>query len=247
MMAKMKAEMQSNQEEMTARLEAKIEAKVDIYHEKFEVLQGAFISWMDIHQARTEGIQEEIIVQMDAHRERMRSSVNAWQKETVVSQEATEACLESKEPTSVELVFVSEHQEVPKEDAAVKNVRALKKRRGDQHLILRCRVQLKKRTQGNNGSRKKLATTHRGMTCHAIPAPCKGDGSSGTRPGQCWKRNLERMDNQEETLGKTRKDHWNKEPRLKMAIISGKQNNTQQDFQEDHRAGDRKANSRDFH
>jgi predicted glycoside hydrolase/deacetylase ChbG (UPF0249 family) len=53
MMAKMKAEMKTKQE----RMEAKIEAN----NEKFEVLLGTLISWMDIHQARAETIQEEII------------------------------------------------------------------------------------------------------------------------------------------------------------------------------------------
>jgi hypothetical protein len=38
MMAKMKAEMESNQEDMMARLETKIKAKMDSHHEKFEVL-----------------------------------------------------------------------------------------------------------------------------------------------------------------------------------------------------------------
>jgi hypothetical protein len=79
-------------------------------------------------------------------------------------QEATEACLESKEPTS-ELVAV--HDEVPKEEAAVKTVRALKKRYGDWHLAVgHCR-QLKKWTQGDGGSQKKVATTSGGMT--AVP------------------------------------------------------------------------------
>jgi hypothetical protein len=55
-----------------------------------------------------------------------------------------------------------------------------------------------------------------------------------------------KTDVQEEMLGKTGKNHWNKEPRFKTAIISGKQNNTQQDLQEDHRAGDNKANSQDL-
>jgi hypothetical protein len=41
-----------------------------------------------------------------------------------------EACLESKEPTSVELKSVVEHREVPKE-AAVETFGALKKQYGD--------------------------------------------------------------------------------------------------------------------
>jgi transcription antitermination factor NusA-like protein len=64
--------------------------------------------------------------------------------------------------------------------------------------------------------------------------------------GQCCKRNLKRMAIQEEMTGTIRMHHWNKEPRLKRAIMSWKQKNTQQD-QKDGRAGDHKANSRDLH
>jgi hypothetical protein len=39
--------------------------------------------------------------------------------ETRACQEATEACLESKEPVSMEVESVAEHEEVPKEEVAV--------------------------------------------------------------------------------------------------------------------------------
>jgi hypothetical protein len=58
----------------------------------------------------------------------MGASVNAWQKEMMVCQEATEASLENKEPTSVETESVAMREEVPKEEFAVKTVRALKER-----------------------------------------------------------------------------------------------------------------------
>jgi hypothetical protein len=67
-------------------------------------------------------------------------------------------CLESKEPTSEETEIIAMHEEVPKEEAAVKTVRALMEWYGDQHLAIgRCQ-RLKK------------------WTCHAIPALCKGQG-----------------------------------------------------------------------
>jgi hypothetical protein len=75
-----------------------------------------------------------------------------------------EACLESKEPTSVEIKSVEVHEEVPKEEATVKTVRALKERYGDRHLAIGCCRQLKKQTQGNGGFWKKLATTHRWLS-----------------------------------------------------------------------------------
>jgi hypothetical protein len=88
---------------------------------------------------------------MDAHQERMEASMNAWQKETLACQEATEACQEKaktgqEEVEAVVDVFeerfyqmdttdleanqenldtVVEHQEVPKEEAAVKTLGAL--------------------------------------------------------------------------------------------------------------------------
>jgi hypothetical protein len=57
--------------------------------------------------------------------------------------------------------------EVFKEEATVKTVGALKKWHRDRHLAIRRCSQLKKQTQGNSGSRKKLSTTSKGMTHHA--------------------------------------------------------------------------------
>jgi hypothetical protein len=99
-------------------------------------------------------------------------------------QEEREAHLESKEPTSVVIGSIVVHKEVPKEEATVKTVTALKKQYGNQHLAIGHHRQLKKETQGDSGSWKKLATAHRGMTHHAVPAPSKGHGHQG----QCCKR-----------------------------------------------------------
>jgi hypothetical protein len=46
----------------------------------------------------------------------------------------TQACLESKEPTSGETESMAVYAEVPKEKAALKTVGALKKPHGDQYL-----------------------------------------------------------------------------------------------------------------
>jgi hypothetical protein len=102
----------------------KVEAGIQANTEKSEVLQTTLISWTDIHQARTEAIQEEIIAKMDAHQGRMGASVNAWRKEMM-------ACLESKEPTSVEIESVAVHEEVPKEEAMEITVRTLKEQYGN--------------------------------------------------------------------------------------------------------------------
>jgi hypothetical protein len=74
------ANLKEMKEEMTARLEASLQnmkAKIKANNEKFEVLQGTLVSWMDIHQASTEAIPEEITAKMDAHQERMEASMDA--------------------------------------------------------------------------------------------------------------------------------------------------------------------------
>jgi hypothetical protein len=59
------------------------------------------------------------------------AGMRTWRKETTACQEATGACLKSKEPTSEEMKSKAVHEEVPKEDTAVKTFGALKKRHGD--------------------------------------------------------------------------------------------------------------------
>jgi hypothetical protein len=66
-----------------------------------------------------------------------------------------------------EMKSVAVHEEVPKEEATVKPVRAVKKRHRVWHLAAGCHGKPKEQTQGNGGSQKKLATIHRGMTRHA--------------------------------------------------------------------------------
>jgi hypothetical protein len=137
---------------------------------------------MDILQNKTDAHSRRNNSQRYAHQETLGASVNVWRKETTVYQEATEACLESKKPTSVEMESEAEHEEVLKEEAAVEAYGALKERYGDRHLAVGRRQQLKKRSQGDGGSRKKLAAARRGMTRRAIPAPRMGHGRQG--PGR---------------------------------------------------------------
>jgi hypothetical protein len=101
------------------------------------------------------------------------AELRTWRKETTACQEATEACLESKEPTSLKVESDAEHKEVPKEDAAMETFGTTKKRHGDR---VEYRGKPNERAQGNGGSRKKSAAACRGMTGRAIPAQCKGHG-----------------------------------------------------------------------
>jgi hypothetical protein len=65
---------------------------------------------------------------------------------------------------------VAEHKEVPKEQAAVKPVRSLKKRHGDRHLAVGRRRKPKKRTQGTctTPARDSICT----VQCGGQDEPC---------------------------------------------------------------------------
>jgi hypothetical protein len=65
------------------------------------------------------------------------------------------------------------HEEVPKEEAAVKTLKSTEEAAWKPASGHRAPLKGKKWTQGNGGSQK-FATTSRGMTRHAIPALCKG-------------------------------------------------------------------------
>jgi hypothetical protein len=105
------------------------------------------------------------------------TEMRAWRKDTTTCQEKTDATDLVANPEEKESATV--HKEVPKEEAAVKPVRALKKRHGDRHLAVEGRGKPKKRTQGDGGSRKKLAAARRGMTRRVVPARRKGRGHKG--------------------------------------------------------------------
>jgi hypothetical protein len=67
--------------------------------------------------------------------------------------EVTEAYPEKMEPNPEPMKSTVEHQEVPKQEAAVKTIGALEDQYGDHQLIVRRRGLLKKRTQGHGGPR----------------------------------------------------------------------------------------------
>jgi hypothetical protein len=104
---------------------------------------------------------------LDAYQEKMDAWLgemkNDW-KETTACQETTEAYLEERK-------CVVEHQEVPKEEAAVETVGALGPRR-----------QPKKWTQSDGGSWKNSAIARSPLTCCAIPASRKEHSHQG--PGR---------------------------------------------------------------
>jgi hypothetical protein len=113
-------------------------------------------------KAQIKAIQEK----MDAAHEEMMADMRTWRKEMKASQEMMEAPLECKGSTLEGRESGMVLREVPKEEAAVKSLRSLRKRQGDWHLATKCCQKLKEWTQGNCGSQRNLAATRRGMTCY---------------------------------------------------------------------------------
>jgi hypothetical protein len=135
-------------------------------------------------RAGKEHLNEEMLAKLeaktDANQEKMDAwiaEIKAWRTETMVCQEATDTCLESKEPTNME--SITGHEEVHKEEVTVQPVRALKKRHGDRHPAIGCIGKPKKQTQGNGGPQRELAAAGRGMTHRAGVAWFKGRGHTG--------------------------------------------------------------------
>jgi hypothetical protein len=108
--------------------------------------------------------------------------------------------LECKVPTSEDMEPGVEHLEAPKEHAAVKPVGGLRKWHRGWNLAPECHHKPGEWTQGNFGSRRKLATACRGMTRRAEVAWRRAHGrqeqgqdnvARGTPKGQmfrkkCW-------------------------------------------------------------
>jgi hypothetical protein len=65
----MKAKADANLREM--------KGKIKPNNEKFEVLRGTLVSWMDIHQARTESTQEEMKAKIDIRQKKMEAAIHS--------------------------------------------------------------------------------------------------------------------------------------------------------------------------
>jgi hypothetical protein len=91
---------------------------------------------------------EQILERLLAGQEQMKGLLKAGHEELMAIRKAS----------MEEMKSVEEHQEVPKQVAAVETIGALKAQYGDRHLAIECRQQPKKWTQGDGGCGKNLAT-----------------------------------------------------------------------------------------
>jgi hypothetical protein len=149
---------------------------------------------MDANQTKTDDNQEGMDIDLKETREEiksgqaeMKSIVNAFQekmdasianrkedrKETMSCQvtttchEATDTDLENIEPDPGTMQSVEEHQEIPKEAAAVMPVGGLGKRRRDRNLAAGRRQKPKGRFQASRESRRRLTVAGRKMSRHS--------------------------------------------------------------------------------
>jgi hypothetical protein len=119
----------------------------------------------------------------------MKATISAVLQKKKSWREETKTCLVKVEANPEEKETVAEQREVPKEEAAVETIGALKKRYGDRHLAVGRRRQLKKRTKGDGGSRQKLAVVRKGMTRRAGVARRKGGSHNGPTVEQRRRKN----------------------------------------------------------
>jgi hypothetical protein len=151
--------------ELQQILEMLAEMKIEMKADREEMLAK-----MDAHHTRTEANYEDMMAKLDAHQERIKASVNAWRKEMKANRGATEA-----NPDEMKSVMV--HEEVPKEEAAVKSLEALKKSRGYRYLAVGRCGEPQEWTQGKDGSRRELAAERR-------PAVQEWHGARDTSSGR---------------------------------------------------------------
>jgi hypothetical protein len=121
-------------------------------------------------------MREEMRAKLDAHHKRMMARMDS-------AEENGGLCRKDRGHgfggNSRRKVFESEQQEVPKEEATMKTVRALKERYGDWYLAVEHCQHPQKWTHGDGGSWKMLTATFRGMTHHAGVAQHKGCDHTG--------------------------------------------------------------------
>jgi seryl-tRNA synthetase len=153
---------------------------------------GSLASKMDANQAGMKAMQQKMDVNQKEIKDGTKANqakADASQKEIRASQEhlkdlltKMDSQIEKMEADLGEMKSVAVHEEVPEEEATMETFGALKKWHEDRCLALgRCQ-KLKKGTQDSGGSWKKLAAACRRMTCHAIPAWCKGQDKDKAVP-----------------------------------------------------------------
>jgi hypothetical protein len=231
-------------EQMMACLLAEIRAN----NKKFEVLHGTRLPTGHL-QSQDRGHSRRT-AKMHAHQERMEASMNAWQRQIMACQEAMEACLKKAKAKPEKMKAGLEEMEVTVDVFVERLNKAvtmnLEANQAKTEAYLDRKQQTPEETEATaeheEAAKEAAVETVGAQEDRTGDQPCQ----AGTHRRFC-KRSHRRTDGQEEMTVGLGMQQWNKEQGHKRAITSGKQENTQQDFQADSRAAGRKANSRDFH
>jgi hypothetical protein len=125
----------------------------------------------------TKRIMGRLLAEMKACHKEIIAEMRAWRKEIKLHREVTDAYAGKMKANPEEVKSVWEHQCVRKYDVTIETIGAQE----DRHLVVGPCRQTKKRTQGDGGSRQKLATARRRTTRHAVPARRKVGGNKGQR------------------------------------------------------------------
>jgi hypothetical protein len=136
-------------------------------------------------RAGQEHLKEEMMAKLDARDERMMSRMDSHLETMEAAVDIFEERLNEMDTTDFEgnrekSDCKAEQQDAPKEETAGENIGALVDRYGDRHLAVGLCRQPKKRTQGDAGSRQKLAAARGRMSRRAVPASRMGHGRRGT-------------------------------------------------------------------
>jgi hypothetical protein len=145
---------ETNKENLLGRLEAKIETNRETDQEERKAEEKAY--------------QEDLKKMMEEMLRANQDKMDTWliekqdgRKETTACHEATKADAGRTEPEPGVMQPVEEHQEIPKEEAAVMPVRGLRKRRRDRNLATERRQKPKGRIQASCESRVRLTVAGR--------------------------------------------------------------------------------------
>jgi hypothetical protein len=89
---------------MTEQMMEHLVAILGEFETKMMAKLDSLFSKMDEYHAKTDANHEETMAKLDGHHERMGVSVNAWQNEMMVCQEATDAYPEEMEANPEDIV-----------------------------------------------------------------------------------------------------------------------------------------------
>jgi hypothetical protein len=163
--------------------EAEIKSTVDAFQEKMDVSianrkddRKETTSFQETTEAHLE-CEKQTSVDMESAEVAIHS-LKECRSETAASQEVTET-----DPDPGTMQSVEEHQEIPKEEAAVMPVGGLRKRRRDRNLATRRRQKPKGRIRASCESRSRLTFAGKKMTRRATVAWCRKSFVRKIAPG----------------------------------------------------------------